>query len=98
MGTYVELGVTLGGLLEVGLLHLGGTVEAARRSTEDGLTGKSPAGSHSSNRGHFERLSRALLSQGNGRVEYREKNRDLRMMLPAHHQVTSRWPVGDWWC
>lgn len=51
-GPYVELRVTLGALLEVGLLHLGGTVESARRSTEERLAGKSPAGGHSSDRRH----------------------------------------------
>jgi hypothetical protein len=45
---YVELGITLAGLVEVGLLDLRG-VEAARGSAEEGLAGQSPAGSQSSN-------------------------------------------------
>lgn len=49
--SYVELGVLLGSLLEVGLLDLGG-VEAARGSAEKRLAGQSPAGSQSSDRRH----------------------------------------------
>jgi hypothetical protein len=41
---YVKLGITLGGLVEVRLLDLGG-VETARGSAEKGLAGQSPAGS-----------------------------------------------------
>lgn len=44
---YVELGVTLGGLVEASLLDLGG-LEAARGSAEERLAGQSPAGSQSS--------------------------------------------------
>lgn len=49
---YVKLGVTLGGIVEAGLLDLGGRHEAARRSADKGLAGQSPASSHSSNRRH----------------------------------------------
>ena len=49
MGPYVELGVTLGGLVEVSLLDLGGAVEAARGSAKKGLAGKGPTGGHGSN-------------------------------------------------
>lgn len=45
---YIELGITLAGLVEVALLDLGG-VEAARGSAEERLAGQSPASSQSSN-------------------------------------------------
>jgi hypothetical protein len=46
--SYVELGVTLAGLVKVSrLLDLAG-VEAARGSAEKGLAGESPAASQSS--------------------------------------------------
>lgn len=48
---YVELGVTLGGLVEASLLEMGGH-EAARGSTDEGLASQSPACSHSSDRRH----------------------------------------------
>lgn len=49
--SYVELGVTLGALVEASLLDAGGH-EAARRSADEGLASQGPAGSHSSNRRH----------------------------------------------
>lgn len=48
LGPYVELGVTLGALVEASLLNLG-AVEAARGSAKEGLAGEGPAGGHSSN-------------------------------------------------
>lgn len=51
---YVELGVTLGALFEVSLLHLRGAVEAARRRAEERGAGKSPARGHSSNGSHCQ--------------------------------------------
>lgn len=49
---YVELGVTLGALVEASLLDPGGGHEAARRSADKGLAGQSPASSHGSDRRH----------------------------------------------
>lgn len=49
LGPYVELGVTLGALVQASLLDLGGAVEAARGSAKEGLAGEGPAGGHSSN-------------------------------------------------
>jgi hypothetical protein len=48
---YIELGVTLGGLVEAGFLQLG-AVEAALRSAEKSRAGKGPARGHDGNRRH----------------------------------------------
>jgi hypothetical protein len=81
---YVELRVPLGGLVEAGLLNLGGH-EAARGSAEDGLASQSPAGSHSSDRRHG--CSRSCVEVGiRGELETGlvGENREHRMMLPGH--------------
>lgn len=49
--SYIELGVLLRSLLEVGILDLGG-IETARGSAEKRLAGQSPASCQSSDRRH----------------------------------------------
>lgn len=80
--SYVELGVPLGGLVETGLLDLGGRHEAARRSADEGLPSQSPAGSHSSNRRHGGSGECVEMGWEVGN-EVMWENREHRMMFPV---------------